>query len=154
MVLVPPSMNHRFPSAAAVIVSGFVLAVGVLYSLNTPAVVTRPILLVAFSVNQRFPSGPTVIPHAPAFAVGTVNSVRVPEGVMRPIFGPSANQMFPSGPPTIMAGLLPAASENSVIAPVAGLTRPTRLAVIFTYQRYPSGPAVIPCSPAVELLTT
>jgi hypothetical protein len=42
---------------------------------KTPAVVTRPILLVAVSVNQSAPSDPTDMSHGPLNAVGIVKAV-------------------------------------------------------------------------------
>ena len=63
----PPSVNHRLPSAPAVIPVGARSAVnpGVLparNSVTTPAVVIRPMPPgLAGSVNHRSPSGPLVI---------------------------------------------------------------------------------------------
>src|SRR5262249_48277167 len=52
---------------------------------------------------------------------------------------------LPSGPPVILAGLLPAVMppENSVTVP-AGVIRPTRAPLNSVNQRLPSGPAVMP----------
>ncbi len=49
---------------------GPLLAVGMLYSVTTPAVVIRPIWLAAYSVNQSAPSGPATIPYGWLRTVG------------------------------------------------------------------------------------
>lgn len=56
------SVNHSAPSGPAVIRLGWLLGVGMLHSLITPAVVMRPMLLPFVSVNHSAPSGPAVIP--------------------------------------------------------------------------------------------
>jgi hypothetical protein len=61
------------------------LALGTGYSVITPAVVMRPILLPPYSVNQSAPSGPAVIDCGSLLAVGTGYSVIAPAVVMRPI---------------------------------------------------------------------
>src|SRR5581483_7845870 len=55
-----PSVNHKAPSGPAAM-PGPAYAVGLLYELNTPAVVIRPILSDP-SMNQSAPSAPTAIP--------------------------------------------------------------------------------------------
>jgi hypothetical protein len=78
---------------------GWLLDVGIGYSVITPAVVICPILLTPGSVNQSAPSGPAAMPMGPLFvAVG--NSVNTPSVVIRPILLPpdSVNQRAPSEP--------------------------------------------------------
>jgi hypothetical protein len=53
------------------------LAVGIVNSVITPAVVIRPMLL-AFSVNQRLPSGPAAMLPDPLLGTGVANSVMTP----------------------------------------------------------------------------
>ena len=55
-------VNHSDPSAPLVIPCGVLDATVTVYSVITPAVVMRPILLSRVSVNQSAPSGPMVIP--------------------------------------------------------------------------------------------
>jgi hypothetical protein len=78
------------------------------YSVMTPSVVMRPILLEYSSANQSAPSGPAVIPLGLELAVGTVNSLMTPSVVMRPILLPyhSVNHKAPSGPVVMPSGLL------------------------------------------------
>ena len=54
----PFSVNHRFPSAPAATLNGEAPAVGIVNSVNTPAIVTRPISLPLDSTNHMSPSGP------------------------------------------------------------------------------------------------
>src|SRR5262245_47220355 len=76
------------------------------YSVITPAVVIRPILLVPVSVNQSAPSGPVVIATVPLLA-SKGYSVITPAVVIRPILlAVSVNQSAPSGPAVIPEGLL------------------------------------------------
>ena len=84
------------------------MAVGTGYSVTTPGVVMRPILLALDSVNQSAPSGPAVIPCTALSAVGTAYSVIDPPVVMLPILLPSdsVNQSAPSGPAAIPTGSL------------------------------------------------
>lgn len=71
------SVIQRLPSGPAVIPLGLLLAVGIEYSVEEPALVTEATLLVAPSVNQRFPSGPSVMRLGLLDAVGIVYSVKV-----------------------------------------------------------------------------
>jgi hypothetical protein len=69
------SVNHSAPSGPAVIPEGKLFAVGTGYSVITPAVVMRPILLAEEnSVNHTAPSGPAVIPQGALSKVGTLYS--------------------------------------------------------------------------------
>ena len=119
-----------------------------MYSVITPAVVIRPILLPNCSVNHSALSGPLVMCCTSAFAVGTAYSVITPAVVMRPILLPatptSPNQSAPSGPAVIPSGaLFTGGSEYSLTTP-AVVIRPILLAVPSTNQTAPSGPDVIP----------
>src|SRR5690348_3847397 len=71
------SVNQRLPSGPTVIELGpsTLVTVGGAYSVKTPAVVTRPILLPNDSVNHRFPSGPTTIPTGTLLVVGGRNQL-------------------------------------------------------------------------------
>jgi hypothetical protein len=55
-------VNHKAPSGPAVIPNGRLAGVVTGYSVITPAVLIRPILLLSVSVNHMAPSGPMVIP--------------------------------------------------------------------------------------------
>src|ERR1019366_4062223 len=80
------SVNQSAPSEPEVIPKGArVLGRG--YSVITPAMVTRPILLVVGTANQSAPSGPVVMPDTPRrLSEGFVYSVITPAVVIRPIF--------------------------------------------------------------------
>lgn len=88
------SVNHSAPSGPAVMLCGSAFAVGIGNSVNTPAVVSRPIWPALTSVNQIAPSGPAQIPLGKLFAVGPSNSVNVPVTETRTILfvPPSANR--------------------------------------------------------------
>src|SRR5262249_48722228 len=59
----------------------------------------------------------------------------------------SINHKFPSGPATILPGLLLAVgSGNSVITPL-GVMRPILLAVVSVNHKLPSGPAAVVTRP-------
>ena len=90
--------------------SGLAPGVGTAYSVMTPSMVMRPILLLAFSANHMAPSGPAVIPVGAAPLVRSANSVTTPPIVIRPILLPvhSVNHMAPSGPAAIPKGRDPA----------------------------------------------
>src|ERR1700757_175033 len=109
------------------------------YSVNDPAVVTRPILFPAFSVNQSALSGPRAIPRGPLLAVGIVNSlVTTPVGVIRPIllglFSVTHRAPSESGPAAMPQGrLLPVGALNSVMAP-AVVIRPILLRLLSVNQ--------------------
>src|SRR5271166_6527092 len=112
------SVNHRLPSGPDAMFVGALLAVGIGYSVKTPAVVSLVTILRPFSTNHRLPSGPVVIPYARgAGPAGIGNSVIAPARVMRPILlvGPySVNQRAPSGPSVMPNGFEPAESAYSV----------------------------------------
>ena len=74
----PHSVNHKFPSGPAVMLSTLLLAVGTGYSVMVPLGVILPILFPPASVNHRLPSGPAVMPVGSLEAVGTGYSVTVP----------------------------------------------------------------------------
>src|SRR5215831_5223550 len=61
----PASVNHTAPSGPVVIAPKLILSAGVMYSVNSPAVVIRPIVFIGSlsldSVNHNAPSGPAVI---------------------------------------------------------------------------------------------
>ena len=78
------------------------------YSVITPLVVMRPILLPADSVNQSAPSGPVMIQTGTLLGVGIWNSVMTPAVVIRPILPApySVNQSAPSRPGVIPKGWL------------------------------------------------
>ena len=108
----PGSVNHRLPSAPAVMSYGAEPAgTAASKTVIVPPMVIWPIAAAALaSVNHRFPSAPTVMPcgWAPA-GMPAENSVTTPEGVMRPMRpARSVNQRFPSGAATISCGSLPA----------------------------------------------
>src|SRR6202162_6565547 len=94
------SVNQRAPSGPAVIPRGPPLNVGVRYSLNTPAVVIRPILLTGkpTSPNHSAPSGPDVMPVG-LLELGVGYSVSVPAVVTRPILPPLPAQHNPPPQP-------------------------------------------------------
>src|ERR1700683_5099073 len=79
------SVNHRAPSAPAVIAIGPALAVGSPYSVMTALASMRPIWLPKYSGNHSAPSGPAVIPEGPLAGVGVGNSEITPPMLMRPI---------------------------------------------------------------------
>src|SRR5437762_2990517 len=89
------SVNHRFPSGPAAMPEGKLEGVGTGYSVTTPPVVIRPMLLPANSVNHRLPSGPAVMSTGPPPAG---YSVMAPSVVIRPMLLPpySVNHRFPS----------------------------------------------------------
>src|SRR5439155_1399028 len=103
-----PSVNHRLPSGPAAIAPGSLWGVGTGNSVNTPDVLTRPILSSLSSANHRFPSGPAAMPTGPLKGVGTGSSVNTPLRVTRPTLSPrySVNHRFPSGPAAMPSGLL------------------------------------------------
>ncbi len=68
-------MAGRLPSEPAVMPLGRLLAVGIVNSMMTPAVVIRPTWLALNSVNQRLSSGPAAMPLGPLPTVGTGNSL-------------------------------------------------------------------------------
>src|SRR5260370_1307310 len=80
-LLANSSINHRLPSGPVVISIGWLVAVGMGYSVKLPEGVTLATLLPKNSVNHRFPSGPAVIPVGWLLAVGMGYSVKLPEGV-------------------------------------------------------------------------
>ena len=77
------SVNQRAPSGPDVMNCGSPPD-GSGYSVTTPAVVTRAILLAWNSVNQSAPSDPAAMPLESALNVGMGKSVTTPAGVMRP----------------------------------------------------------------------
>ena len=87
-------------------------APGSAYSVITPAVVIRPILLPLDSVNHSAPSGPAVMSARNASGVGSGYSVSWPSLVSRPIALPrsSLNHSAPSEPSTMSVGNTPGAS--------------------------------------------
>jgi hypothetical protein len=121
------SVNHSAPSGPAVMLVGILpLAnpplLGVIpgngtgYSVTTPVVVIRPILLATPSVNHSAPSGPVVISSPITLVISKADtllgrgySVMTPAVVIRPIRGAaSVNQSAPSGPTVIAVGRLSA----------------------------------------------
>src|SRR5438132_14024720 len=79
------------------------LAVGIVYSVKTPEVVTLATLFRNSSVNHRFPSGPAAMPPGLLLPVGTVYSVKTPEVVTLAtlLASGSVNQRFSSGPAVV-----------------------------------------------------
>src|SRR5262245_10953502 len=116
-IRLPLSVNQRPPSDPPVMNCGFP-STTTGNSVTSPAVVTRPILLVESSVNQSAPSGPTAMATGmPKDGNGVVsNSVKAPDGVIRPILYAllSVNHRLPSGPGVMPSGLLNAGSGNCV----------------------------------------
>lgn len=104
----PAYVNHRAPSGPAAMPSSCWLGTGTTYSLITPAVVIRPILLTLGSTNQRALSGPDVMPLSPIKEAGKGYSVMAPDVLIRPILSPpySANHNAPSEPAVMCDGLL------------------------------------------------
>src|SRR5258707_7665592 len=64
------SVNHRAPSGPLVMYKGPLLTVGIGYSVNTPAVVMRPILVAGYLENQRPPAPAVLIAVALGLAGG------------------------------------------------------------------------------------
>ena len=131
--------------------------VGTEYSVNVPAVVMRPTLLVQSSVNHSAPSGPVATEAGPAPDVGIEYSVicaLLPGtafvGIRAMLLFPaSENHSAPSGP--LVIGLpspfpKPPGVGNSVNAPEV-VTRPILLAHISVNHSAPSDPTVIPAGP-------
>ena len=89
---------------------GWLAAVGTLYSVKTPLVVTFAILFAPISTNHRLPSEPVTIPTGWDPDVGTLYSVKAPLVVTFPtLFAlTSVNQRLPSGPSVIASELLAA----------------------------------------------
>src|SRR5262245_46692232 len=126
------------------------------YSVNTPAVLTRPTWPAPGSVNHSAPSGPAVISHGDAPAVGMACSVNLPPVVTRPtlLVSCSTNHMAPSGPGVTERGLAPRVGTlNRVALPPEGLIRPITPwlrvspgggAFSPVNQTLPSGPAAVP----------
>src|SRR5207249_2052596 len=132
-ILLPYPVNQRLPSGPVVMLTGRLLAVGMVNSsavVMVPAVVIRPILPDANSVNQRLPSGPAVIANGRPPSVVTSNSsaaVMTPAVLIRPIFPAlnSVNQRLPSGPTVMPVGpLFGVGTGNSAETPLATLRRP------------------------------
>jgi hypothetical protein len=149
------SPNQRFPSTPTLISSALEDAVGIANSVKPlPSVAIRPILFAITSVNHMLPSGPAMIPLAPA---PTTNSVTVPSSVARATFPcpPSVNQMLPSGPAvmSVKPALAVMPLENSVIAPVVGISLAILLPPFSANQMLLSGPVVMPVGklPAVGI---
>src|SRR5262249_1957962 len=154
-MVLPASVNHRFPSGPAAISPEPDRTVGKANVVITPSGVTRPI--VSAASYHKLPSGPVVILNASLSLVA--NSVTLPVGVIRPmemlvvgrplgarIACCSMNHRLPSGPPVIPPGpdIVPG-NWNSVNTP-AGVMRPILLASKrpSVNHRFPSGPVVIP----------
>src|SRR5215469_5108229 len=120
------------------------------YSVRSPAVVIRPILLPNSSVNHSAPSGPATIrlgnaPRASGY------SVNAPSRVIRPTFEAdrSTNHSAPSGPSAKPSGVAAGVGTgNWVTCPVAGSSRAIALAPCSVMYRLPSGAATIPCGSA------
>src|SRR5580700_1986530 len=111
----PYSVNHSAPSGPMMIDCGWLLAVGMGYSVNTPAVVIRPIKF--RSVNQMAPSGPVNTPRGVVPAI--LLSVTAPAVVIRAMKpAASVNHSAPSGPEVIPNGeVSEIGMGNSVIDP-------------------------------------
>src|SRR5260370_7479836 len=88
ILLVPFSVNHRFPSRPLVIPCGLLLALVMLYSLSVHEVVTLPLLLAPFSVSQRLPSCPAVMARGSPELARAKYSVKGPDVVVVPILSP------------------------------------------------------------------
>src|SRR5438874_630082 len=121
------SLNHRLPSAPAVMVSGEAPGVGIGNSVMvmTADGVIWAILLAARSTNQRWPSGPAAMPCESLDAVGIGNSVMTPAVVIRPILLPplSVTHRLLSGPVVMPSLFDPEGMGNSVMTP-PGVMRP------------------------------
>src|SRR5438132_41738 len=78
------SVNQTLPSGPAVIPSGWLLALGVTYSVMrcvTGLMVAMRLLV--FSVNQTLPSGPAAMPPGELLAVSSGNSAMAVVGTQR-----------------------------------------------------------------------
>src|SRR5579862_1912854 len=105
ILLLPVSVNQRFPHAATIPV-GFVCAVGRGYSTTVPLAVTLPILLPSTSVNHTpVPGGPSVIPQPPN-PLGTLNCLKTAG------FAGCSSRIFPA-PAVVYHALL----DESVVTP-------------------------------------
>src|SRR5207248_921348 len=138
-----------------VILVGMLKAVGVGYSVNWPAVVTRPIWprKKLLSANQSAPSGPVTMPCGADLAVGIVYSVMLsPAGVMRPILLAfcSVNHSASSGPTVMPNGTLPAVGMGRQVMAHAVVIRAMQLAALSVNHSAPSGPSTMPCGCVVR----
>src|SRR5258705_12773564 len=120
---------------------GLLAAVGIGYSLNSPAGETRPILLALTpaSVNQRLPSLPATMASGALSGVGTLKSLNCLSVPTRDTLLCSCcvNQSALSGPRQIPAESPPAGTPNSSYWP-DGLVLP--IAPSLCDQGFPSGP--------------
>ena len=126
--------------------------VGMGYSVITPDVVIRPILLLADpSVNHSAPSGPAVMPDGPPPGMGY--SMITPEVVIRPILltEDSVNHSAPSGPAVMPKGPL-AERRDGVFGDHPGGGDPSDLGWRNSSVNHsaPSGPAVMPPGKALD----
>src|SRR5687767_13507675 len=89
-------------------------AVGMGYSVTTPAGVIRPTRFRLLSVNHRLPSGPAVISYG-RLPAASGYSVITPAGVMEAILpaSASATQMLPSGPVVMPAA--PSSPSSDIV---------------------------------------
>src|SRR6516162_2605091 len=139
--------TYRWPSLPTVMPTG---PPGRGYSVRSPSVVIRPILLPNSSVNHSAPSGPATIRLGDAPGAREY-SVNAPPRVIRPTFEAdrSTNHSAPSGPSARPSGVAAGVGTgNWVTWLVAGSSRAMALVPCSVMYRLPSGAATIPCGSA------
>src|SRR5262245_52432822 len=119
ILLASCSVNHRLPSAPAMMLNGLLAAVGMRKSETVPPGVTRPMRFPSCSTNQTLPSGPSVALPGPDPGVGMSNGrIGAPLGlIFATLFRPnSVAHRLPSDPLVMPRGAAFCAKGNSSMA--------------------------------------